>query len=371
LSTLKKSAVAVLGIVLLTAILAACGSSDSSSSSAGTGGSTTEATEEGGSTSAATEEGGEGSEETASDVDLSGDKVTLLSLTPSCATCASLTESAAKAMEEAGIAVTTETSEFEGAAEQIGQFNQALSTDPAAIVIWPTDTTSIIPVLARARQSNPDTKIIVTTYKPETDEEGLYDAYVGASDETLGANQAKAMVEGLEEANIPVEGGVIEIEGAPGAGPTIERKAGFDNELAKIAPKLKIVGHQTANWDQTEATTTTSALIAKNADQNIVGFFAHSDVMLNGAILAATRAGMSPGKDSIAVGVDCDIEGYNNIKAGKEYATGLWDPFLIGEEVGNTAVKVLKGEEVPLVTDVDVVEIKKENVSDCDNALGK
>lgn len=365
MSTLKKSTLAVLGIVLLTAILAACGSSsDSSSSSTSTG--TSEETE---ASTGGSEEGS--GQETASDVDLSGEKVTLLSLTPSCATCASLTESAAKAMEEAGITVTTETSEFEGAAEQIGQFNQALSTDPAAIVIWPTDTTSIIPVLARARQSNPDTKIIVTTYKPETEEEGLYDAYVGASDETLGANQAKAMVEGLEEAGIPVEGGVIEIEGAPGAGPTIERKAGFDGELEKIAPKLKIVGHQTANWDQTEATTTTSALIAKNADQNIVGLFAHSDVMLNGAILAATRAGMHPGKDLIAVGVDCDIEGYNNIKAGKEYATGLWDPYLIGSNVGETAVKVLKGEEVPLVTDVAVEEIKKENVSDCDHALGK
>jgi ribose transport system substrate-binding protein len=353
----RKTLIAVLAILLLAASLAACGSSSSSSSD---------------STSASTEStssgGGESEGATA---DVSGDNVTLLSLTPSCATCANLTKSAAKVMEEAGITVTTATSEFGGAAEQIGQFNQALSTNPDAIVIWPTDTTSIIPDLERAKQTNPDTKIIITTYRPETEEEGLYAAYIGANDQSLGANQAKSLVEGLEKDGKPVEGGVLEIEGAPGAFTTIERKKGFDDELAKIAPGLKIVGNQTANWDQTEATTTTSALISKNTGEDIVGIFAHSDVMLNGSILAATRAGMTAGKDFIAVGIDCDIEGYNNIKSGKQFATGLWDPFLIGKTTGETAVKVLEGKEVPLETEVPTPEIKKENVTECDAALAK
>jgi ribose transport system substrate-binding protein len=360
----RKISIAVLAILLLAAGLTACGSSDSSSSDSTSASSENTNTGEGESQGASENVSGEGE-------DVSGDSVTLLSLTPSCATCANLTKSAAKAMEEAGITVTTATSEFGGAAEQIGQFNQALSTNPDAIVIWPTDTTSIIPVLERAKQTNPDTKIIITTYRPETDEEDLYAAYVGANDQALGANQAKALVEGLEKDGKPVEGGVLEIEGAPGAFTTIERKKGFDDELAKVAPGLKIVGNQTANWDQTEATTTTSALISKNTGEDIVGIFAHSDVMLNGSILAATRAGMTPGKDFIAVGIDCDIEGYNNIKSGKQFATGLWDPFLIGKTTGETAVEVLEGQEVPLETEVPTPEIKKENVTECDAALAK
>jgi ribose transport system substrate-binding protein len=364
----RKICIAVLAILLLATSLAACGSSDSSSSSSSSGSESSTGSGESESP-AATEDASAESEGGGEDV--SGDSVSLLSLTPSCATCASLTKSAAKVMEEAGISVTTATSEFGGAAEQIGQFNQALSTNPSAIVIWPTDTTSIIPVLERAKQTNPDTKIIVTTYRPETDEEGLYAAYVGANDQSLGAEQAKALVAGLEADGKPVKGGVLEIEGAPGAFTTIERKKGFDDELAKVAPGLKIVGNQTANWDATEATTTTSALISKNTGEDIVGIFAHSDVMLNGSILAATRAGMTPGKDFIAVGIDCDIEGYNNIKSGKQFATGLWDPFLIGKTTGETAVKVLEGEEVPLETEVPTPEIKKENVTECDAALAK
>jgi ribose transport system substrate-binding protein len=360
----RKICIAVLAILLLAVSLAACGSSGSSSSSSSSSSESSTGSGEGEAQGASEDASGGGE-------DVSGDSVTLLSLTPSCATCANLTKSAAKVMEEAGITVTTATSEFGGAAEQIGQFNQALSTNPNAIVIWPTDTTSIIPVLERAKQTNPDTKIIITTYRPETEEEGLYAAYIGANDQSLGANQAKALVEGLEKDGKPVEGGVLEIEGAPGAFTTIERKKGFDDELAKIAPGLKIVGNQTANWDATEATTTTSALISKNTGEEIVGIFAHSDVMLNGSILAATRAGMTPGKDFIAVGIDCDIEGYNNIKSGKQFATGLWDPFLIGKTTGETAVKVLEGQEVPLETEVPTPEIKKENVTECDAALAK
>jgi ribose transport system substrate-binding protein len=366
----RKICIAVLALLLAAASLTACGSSSSSSSSESTASSSEETAGAGeGETQDSSEEPAGESEGGGEDV--SGDTVSLLSLTPSCATCASLTKSAAKVMEEAGIKVTTATSEFGGAAEQIGQFNQALSTNPSAIVIWPTDTTSIIPVLERAKQTNPDTKIVVTTYRPEIEEEGLYAAYIGANDQSLGANQAKALVEGLEADNKPVEGGVLEIEGAPGAFTTIERKKGFDEELAKIAPGLKIVGNQTANWDATEATTTTSALISKNTGDEIVGIFAHSDVMLNGSILAATRAGMTPGKDFIAVGIDCDIEGYNNIKSGKQWATGLWDPFLIGKTTGETTVEVLEGKEVPLETEVPTPEIKKENVTECDAALAK
>lgn len=369
MSAPKKWITALLGIALLMAVLTACGSSGSSSSGSSSSGSESNSSAAGG--EGETKEASAEEESSGGGESVSGDKVTLLSLTPSCATCANLTKSAAKAMEEAGISVTTATSEFGGAAEQIGEFNQALSTNPNAIVIWPTDTTSIIPDLERAKQTNPETKIIITTYRPETEEEGLYAAYIGANDQGLGASQAKAMVEGLESIGKPVEGGVLEIEGAPGAFTTIERKKGFDEELAKIAPKLKIVGHQTANWESTEATTTTSALISKNAGKNIVGIFAHSDVMLNGSILAATRAGMTPGKDFIAVGIDCDIEGYDNIKAGKQYATGLWDPFLIGKTTGDIAVEVLEGKEVPLETEVPTPEIKKANVSECDAALEK
>lgn len=336
--TLRKLTTAALGTVLVLAGLQACGSSDSGSG------------------------GGEG---------LSGKKVTLLSLTPSCATCATLTKQARETMESKGIKVRVATSDFGAASDQIEKFNQALSTNPDAIVIWPTDTTSIIPVLKRAKQSNPDTKVIVTIYKPDTTEKNLYTAFVGADDTALGEAQAQALVDGLKAAGKPAEGGVLEIEGAPGAATTILRKKGFEEALPKVAPGLKLLDSRTANWDQTQATTIGSALFSKYAGDNIVGVYAHSDVMLNGAILAGQRAGKKAGKDFVAVGIDCDVEGYENIKKGLQYATGLWDPYLLGKDTADVAIKVLQGEKVPQDTYAKTPQIEKDNVSDCDGALAQ
>lgn len=298
-----------------------------------------------------------------------GKRVTLLMLSPSCATCTHLSESVKSTLAAQGVKVTTVTSEFGASADQIQKFNQALSTKPDAIVIWPTDTTSIIPSLARAKQTNPNTKIIITTYKPATSDDSLYAAYVGADDAVMGAAQAQELVNGLKAIGKPVSGSVLEIEGAPGAATTIQRKQGFDNKLKSIAPGLKIVASQTANWDQTQATTVASSLFSRYSGGAVVGVFAQSDVMLNGVLLAAQRSSLTPGKNFIAVGIDCDPEGYNNIKAGKQYATTLWDPYLIGSDTGKIALQVLKGQSAAKVTTVPTPTITKDNTADCAEAI--
>lgn len=344
MSTSRKLIMAALGAVLSLTGLQACGSDDSGGSS-----------------------GSSGSSEGGTD----GKTVALLSLTPSCATCSSFTNQVKDDLEAEGVEVTVATSDFGAAADQIEKFNQALSTKPDAIVMWPTDTTSIIPSLVRAKQTNPDTKIVVAVYKPDADEDGLYSAFVGADDEALGAAQAQALLDGLEAAGKDAAGGVLEIEGAPGAATTILRKQGFEDALAELAPDLTLLDSQTANWDQTEATTVASALFSKYADDDIVGVFAHSDVMLNGAILAGERSGAVPGEDFIAVGIDCDVEGYENIEAGKQYATGLWDPFEIGRETAAATLELLAGGSIDLDTYAASPQILKANLADCDGALAK
>lgn len=343
MTKLRRSIVTAGAVLALAASLAACGSSSSSGDPSASGG------------SGAAAAGGS----------LAGKDVTFLTLTPTCDPCAHTSNAVVKTLEAEGINVTTESSDFGAAADQIQKFNQALSTKPAAIVIWPTDTTSLIPALQLAKQNNPEIPIIITTYKPDTPDTDLYAAFVGGDDNALGAAQAQALVDGLKAAGKPAEGGVIEIEGVTGAATTIGRKTGFDEKLAEIAPGLKIVGSQPGDWDQTKATTAASALFAQYANDNIVGVYAHSDVMLNGAILAAERANLTPGKDIIAVGIDCSIEGLTNIKSGKQYATGMWDPNVIGSLTGEQAVKVMEGEQVTKDTYFETPQITQANLSDC------
>lgn len=305
-----------------------------------------------------------------SDGDLTGQAAYVLTVPRSNPTQSNFADTITADLEAAGLKVVTEYSDYGAGADQMQKFNQALSTKPAAIVLWPTDTTSLIPAYARARQQSPDTKIAVGIYRPDTDDDSLYSAFWGYDEEAIGASSAQSIVDGLTAQGKPVQGSVLQIEGAPGGATTISRKKGFEETLAQIAPDLKIVSSMTANWDGTEATTVAGQMFSRHEADNIVGVFAHSDVMLDGAILAGERSGMAAGSDYVAVGADCDPVGYRNIEAGKQYATALWDPFALGRTGAEVTVNLLKGGEVPKATTLDAETVTKDNLTVCDEAIG-
>ncbi|WP_193044315.1 sugar ABC transporter substrate-binding protein [Mycolicibacterium baixiangningiae] len=299
-----------------------------------------------------------------------GQSAYVLTLPRSNPTQSNFADTVTEDLEGAGLKVVTEYSEYGAGADQMQKFNQALSTKPAAIVLWPTDTSSLIPAYARARQQSPDTKIVVGIYQPATDDDNLYDAFWGYDEEKIGASSAQAIVDGLTAREKPVQGTILQIEGSPGGATTILRKKGFEETLAQIAPDLKIVSSMTANWDGTEATTVAAQMFSRHAADNIVGVFAHSDVMLDGAILAGERAGTIAGRDYVAVGADCDPVGYRNIEAGKQYATALWDPFALGHTGAEVTVDLLSGGEVQKSTTLEAATITKDNLATCDEAVG-
>ena len=302
---------------------------------------------------------------------LAGKTVYILTLPASCDTCATFANVATDTIKKEGAKVITEYVDWGQAAQQTQQFNQALSTEPAAILVWPTDQTSLLPALARAKQTNPNVPIVVAIYPPDTNDSSLYTAFFGIDEEKIAAGQAKSLVDGLKSIGKEPEGSVLQITGAPGGFTTTARQRGFDNALGKIAPKLKIVETQTANWDMSQAQTVATAMFSKFANQNIVGVFAHSDVMLQGAILAGDRAGLEAGKNFIAVGIDCDPIGYQNIKEGKEFSTVLWNPVLLGQTGADLAIKLAKGMSVPKTTTLESPEITRENTSACVGASVK
>lgn len=296
---------------------------------------------------------------------LDGKTVYVLTLTASCETCATFATVATDGIKEQGANVVTEYVDFGQAAQQTQQLNQALSTNPAAILIWPTDQTSLLPALARAKQANPDVPIVIAIYPPDTTDTSLYTAFFGVDEEKSGATQAESLVAGLKSIGKAPEGSVLHITGAPGGYTTTARQNGFATALAKVAPDLKIVETQTANWDLSQAQAVATAMFSKYAGDNIVGVFAHSDVMLQGAILAGERAGREAGKNFIAVGVDCDPVGAQNIASGKQFSTVLWNPVVFGKEGADLTVKVAQGMSVPKSTILESPAITRENTAEC------
>ena len=345
--------------ILAAATLAACSSSGTSASQQ-TGGK--------GSSTAPAAATGTADIPAVAAASLKGKKVAYLTLTQSCQYCATQENAFKAAMKAAGAQVTMSTTNF-NAAEQAQQINQAISTRPDLIVVWPTDTTSIIPGLTRIKQAR--IPVVVTTYPPATKNDSLWNAWVGPSDYQLGVQSATSLVEGLKAAKKPLTGSVVEVTGTPGASSTIARGQGFEDTIRKLAPDLKLIGKQPGNWDQTQATTAAATLFSQYGNDHIVGIYGEADNMLAGALVAAQRAGYQPGKNLIAVGSDCTIEGYNNIKAGKEFGTNLQDPTVDGKTIARVAGNVLLGKSVQKTTYIATPRITASNVEQCASAVGK
>jgi ribose transport system substrate-binding protein len=299
--------------------------------------------------------------------DVKGKKVTLLTVAQSCDYCAKHTEEFKKVAEAAGVQVTVVVNDF-NASEQAQQVNQAISTRPDAVVLWPADATAITPSLQRLKQSK--IPVVVTNSHPQSDDESLWNTFTGPDDYANGQEAAKAMIAGFKEKGFGDSGSVVIVEGVPGTPPAISRTKGFKDELAKSAPGITVAGSQPGNWDQTQSTSAAASLITQFGGKDLRGIYAQADNMLAGAIVAADRAGLKSA-DLAMVGSNCSIEGYTNIEKGVQYASVLQSPIEDGEYAAKAVIDVLSGKSVEKNQYLTPKTITKANLADCAAAVGK
>jgi len=342
---ISRTGVAAIAIVAASLLLAACGGSTGTSSASS-------------STS---------SSAVSSAASATGKKVILLTVSQSCDYCATHTKAFQRVALAAGIEVKTVVNEF-NAADQANQVTQAIAEKPDAIVLWPADATAIIPSLARIKAAN--IPVIVTNSMPTTQDDSLFTAYTGPNDYNNGVSAAQAMIQGFKAKSFGDAGNIIVVTGVPGTPPAIQRLKGITEELAKLAPGIKIVGTQPGGWDQTKATTATAALLTQYRSDDIKGIYAQADNMLAGSLAALKQAGLDPSK-FVTVGSNCSIEGYNAIGAGTQYGTVLQSPIADGEAAANAVIKALEGQTQEKTQYIPAEVITKANLSDCAAAVGK
>jgi ribose transport system substrate-binding protein len=292
-----------------------------------------------------------------------GAKVTLLTVSQSCDYCATHTDEFKRIAKAAGIDLTVVVNEFD-AAQQAQQINQAISTRPDAVVVWPADATAIQPSLARLKAAKIPT--VITNSQPTGNDDSLWTAYTGPNDIENGKAAGQAMIAGLKAKGVTA-GNIAVVTGQPGTPPAIDRLKGFEGTLKADAPGLKVVGDQPGNWDQTQATSAAASLFTQFGS-NLQGVYAEADNMLAGALTAAKRARLN---ELVTVGSNCSIEGYDNIKNNSQYATVLQSPIEDGKLAAQTLVKVVDGDSVPKATYLKPKIITKKNLSDCAAAVGK
>lgn len=295
-----------------------------------------------------------------------GSKVILLTVTEECEYCALHQKAFKQVTAAAGVDVEVKINNYD-AAEQASQVDQAIAQNPAAIVLWPADSSAIVPSLRKIKQAG--IPLVITNSRPDPKYAEYWNVFTGPSDIGNGQSAGEAMIKGLGEKNIGSNGKVFIIEGVPGTPPQIQRSKGFEEVLATKANGIQVAGKQNGNWDQTKATDAAAALFTQ-VGSDVKGVYAQADNMMSGVIVAAKRAGIDPSK-LVLVGSNCSIEGVNQIKEGTQYATVLQSPVDDGKYAAQAVIDLLDGKTVAKEIFLPHEIITKTNISDCDAALGR
>jgi signal transduction histidine kinase/DNA-binding response OmpR family regulator len=160
----------------------------------------------------------------------------------------------------------------------------------------------------------------------------LYTAYVGGNNLEVGkaaGNYVGNLLEG--------RGNVLEVLGAPGASPALDRHRGFVQALASY-PGLHLVAQVHGDWKRPSVMQRLPAVLRQHPDINLI--FAHNDRMALGAYQVCKQLGLDGRIKVIGVdGLPGPHGGLQFVQDGVLTATMLYPPG--GEEAIRTAMKIL------------------------------
>jgi D-allose transport system substrate-binding protein len=255
--------------------------------------------------------------------------------------------------KESGVTIFQQAAQSDQDAEtQLNLCNTMLERSPKALIAAAINSSNLLPCMQRANSNGIPVLDLDANLDPAiTAKAGVKIAFRIGSDNThAGAQAADFMAQHL---GASATGPVLVIEGLPGNVTGEMRASGFKDELAKVAPGLKVVASLPGDWDANKAANVTNDTLQRNP--NLVAIFACNDTMALGAVESVFADG-DGGKITV-VGVDGTIDGVKSIKAGRLTATVAQLPYLEGIEAIANVKKVLAGQSVPAVVHVPTLVV--------------
>ena len=252
---------------------------------------------------------------------------------------------ARKAQQETKIDLQVKTATQETSIEQqIQLVDNEIKANAKAIVIAPGDSTRLVPILKKAQDAGIKIVNIDNRLNPETvAAEGMKPVPFISVDNEKGAYQATKFV--ADTFKSPTEAGVL--EGIRTANNAQLRRKGAERGF-RSNPNLKLVGEDTANWKIDEGYTVTRTMF--KAHPKIGVLFCANDMMALGAVKYLQEAGAASVK---VIGFDNLDEARKAIQAGQMAATVNQQPDQQGYLGVMTALKLMRGESVPMEIEVD------------------
>lgn len=252
-----------------------------------------------------------------------------------------------KKAEADGVELITVDAE-RSALKQVEQIESFIAQKVDAIIMNPCEVEASSPAVTKALAA----KIPIINVNSETSTKPT--AFVGSDDVESARIAMKFIAEKLSG-----KGNVVMMHGYMGQAAQIKREQGA-REILKQYPNLKLIAHQTGEWDRAKAMSLMENWIQSYGSQ-INAVFAQNDEMGLGAVKALTDAGL---KDKvIVVSIDAIPDGLQAVKKGTLDATVFQNAEQQGSKAIETAVKAAKGQAYDKETLIPFQLVTKENLA--------
>lgn len=239
--------------------------------------------------------------------------------------------------------------------QQVSILEQIISSDPDAIVIASTSSDATVPAIENAVSK--DIPVITVDNKVKTDK---VSTLLATDNLKGGAQAADTLVQMIKDSGKELKGSVGVISNMAGVQVLADRDQGFIDRMKEIAPDVKLLETIYCDADMTKAMNAASDQIAANDD--LLGFFADNNTVGSGTARAISEKGKE--NDLVLVAFDSDPEEIKGLGTGAVDALILQDPYGMGYQGVEDALKVLAGEKLEAYVDTGVTVVTKENMEE-------
>jgi inositol transport system substrate-binding protein len=232
--------------------------------------------------------------------------------------------------------------------------NTLISQGVNILVVIPTNTDAMAPIIAAAKNKN--IPLLFANRNPFNDSLPPDDVYyLGSQPIISGRLQAE-----LAGKLLNGQGNVCILTGILGQEAQIERTKGNREVLQQNFPNIKIIGQDTGNWQRDQGMTITENWLTAHG-KGLNAILANNDEMALGAIEALRAAGRS---DVIVMGIDGVPDALEAVKNETMAATVFLSAELEGRGIAEISYRLAKGESVEKTTWVPDVFITSDNVDE-------
>jgi simple sugar transport system substrate-binding protein len=222
-------------------------------------------------------------------------------------------------------------------ANQIKALRSFIAQGVDGIILAPRTTAGWEPVLLEAEEAGIPVVLVDRNVDADPD---LVVTFIGSDFVLEGEMTAEQMIKDLGEGPLKV----AELQGQPGADPTIDRAKGFRNVIDKY-PNIEIILSQTGEFNRVKGKEVMEAFL-KAEGENIDAVYAHNDDMAIGAIQAIEEYGLVPAKDIWIGSIDAVRDAFVAMLDRKLNVSVECTP-LMGPSAFDALEAAWRGEELP------------------------